>query len=74
MPAFNRKKRIAEVEVMAPKLTKDGLPAAPFVLISEKPAEPYNRFVEDGYGLIIDDSEAEGEPLDFSPWVEGENE
>lgn len=33
-----------------------------------------NRFIWDGSGLIIDDSQAEGEPFDLSPWVEGEDE
>ncbi|MFA5490929.1 MAG: hypothetical protein WC284_17250 [Candidimonas sp.] len=32
------------------------------------------RFISDGGGLTFDNSEAEGEPFDFSPWVEGEDD
>lgn len=50
-----------------PKInTKDTVSGDVVRLLTERPEGPYNRFVEDGYGLIIDNSEVE-EALDFSP-------
>lgn len=63
----------AEVEIMAPKLTKDQAQETGLIVLQTEVTEPYNRFVEEGVGLIVDNSNVT-EIIDWSPWEEGEDE
>jgi|GEM_PF-4151697 len=69
--SFDRKKRFAEVALATAKSnTSEAAPTVIASLVTSEPKEAYNRFVEDGYGLIVDNSAVE-EEIDFSLDPEG---
>ena len=72
MLSFDRKKRFAEFALAtAESNTSEAAPTVIASLVTSEPKEAYNRFVEDGYGLIVDNSAVE-EEIDFSPDHEAE--